>query len=272
MGDIQAVLRSAVVKTLSDQNYEQSHTFYRLWFDIGQTYFQIPSDQLFDALWNNRTTGYPKKPTHPPPPPSTSLSYYGHSRPLATFSSPAPPKFRPTPPELIHPTAHLILRFASDAESDHIFAPHSSGLQTRLCAKILPEFFDSNLTVVWHKNGGSWDDDKHYYILQGFYANINLIARWANLGYVGEAAIRNHILQSLISHPTLHDHQADALIILFKLAGATFGVYTDLSVVNRCFELLKGYHYNDLAKEELLQVSALSVKEVTLQLRQYPRR
>ena len=46
--------------------------------------------------------------------------------------------------------------------------------------------------------------------------------------------------QSLISQPALWDHQADALIILFKLAGATFEAYADPSVVDRCFELLKG--------------------------------
>ena len=76
---------------------------------------------------------------------------------------------------------------------------------------------------------------------QEFYADVNLIARWANLGYVEEAAIRSHILQSLVSHPTLHDHQAWALIILFKLAGATFGAFADPSVVDRCFELLKNH-------------------------------
>ena len=36
----------------------------------------------------------------------------------------------------------------------------------------------------------------------------------------------------------------DALIILFKLAGATFEAYADPSVVDRCFELLKGHRYN----------------------------
>ena len=51
---------------------------------------------------------------------------------------------------------------------------------------------------------------------------INLIACWANLGFVEESVIHNHLLQSLISHPKLYNHQAYALIILFRLAGATF--------------------------------------------------
>ena len=77
------------------------------------------------------------------------------------------------------------------------------------------------------------------------YVDANLIAHWANLGYVDETTIRNHILQSLISHPTLDDHQADALVILFKLAGATFEAYADPSVVNRCFELLQDHKYSN---------------------------
>ena len=78
-----------------------------------------------------------------------------------------------------------------------------------------------------------------------FYANTNLIAHWVNLGYVEEAAICNHILQSLISHPKLYDHQADALVILFKLAGATFAACTDPSVVDRCFELLQNHEFHN---------------------------
>ena len=82
----------------------------------------------------------------------------------------------------------------------------------------------------------------------------NLIARWANSGHVDQATIRNHILQSLISHPKLYDHQADALIILFKIAGATFEAYADPSVVDRCFELLKNYYDRNSVKGRLVQV------------------
>jgi len=186
-----------VLGQLSDKNYAHSLDFYRFWFNIGQTYHQFPSDQIFDAIWKHRGKG----------------SRMDLSR-----------------GELIHSGVDLILRFASDAESDPILAPHSSRLQSRLCTRSLQEFFSDNLTTA---RGGGWSHE--------IYVDANLIAHWANLGYVEETSIRNHILQSLISHPTLHDHQAYLLIILFKLAGATFEAYADPSVVDRCFELLKNH-------------------------------
>jgi len=90
-----------------------------------------------------------------------------------------------------------------------------------------------------------------------FYADTSLVAHWANLGYVEEASIRDHILQSLISHPKLYDHQANALIILFKLAGATFEAFADPSVVDRCFEFLKGSYGRGTAKWESVEVRVL---------------
>ena len=190
-----------VVGELSDKNYAQSLDFYRFWCSTGQTHLQIPSDQIFDAIWNNRTAG-------------SSID--------------------PNSAQLIHSTAHLILRFASDAESDRVLTPYSSGLQSRLRTKSLQEFSSKNLMAARYGRDAVGD----------FYTDTNLIAHWANLGYVEEAAIRDHILQSLISHPKLYDHQADALIILFKLAGPTFEAYSDPSLVDRCFELLKGHSYN----------------------------
>ena len=191
----------SVVGQLSDENYAHSLAFYRLWFDIGQTYPKNPSDQISDTIWNNRGT-------------SSIVPECG---------------------KFIHPTAQLIIRLASDAESDHLLAPHSSGLQNNLIARSLREFFNNNLRAV----GRQID-----WIAGTLYTDANLIAHWANLGYVEEAAIRNHILQSLISHPTLYDHQADTLIILFKVAGPTFEAYADPSVVDRCFELLKDHSYS----------------------------
>jgi len=190
-----------VVGRLSDQNYSQSFAFYRLWFNLGRKHLQIPSNGIFDTIWNSR---------------AKSLAAFGDGG-------------------LTHPSAHLILRFARDAGSDQILAPHSSGLQSRLSARLLRDFFNNNLELV--ENGKTRGNEG------GFYADVNLIARWANLGYVEEATIRHEILQSLISHPTLWDHQAGSLIILFKLAGATFEAYADPSVIDRCFELLKD-HYN----------------------------
>ena len=91
-------------------------------------------------------------------------------------------------------------------------------------------------------------------LLRGFCEDTNLVAHWTNLGLVGEAAIRNHILQSLISHPMLYNHQADALIVLFKLAGAAFEAYAGPSVVDRCLELLNGRYSHDSVKGGLIRV------------------
>jgi hypothetical protein len=247
MEDIQKVLRSAVGEIISDQNREQSLAFYRSWFEIGQTHFTIPSDQILDAIWNKRTTDVIR--TKPSQPPSKNraiqLDHVSH--------------------KLIHPTAHSILRFAGDVESDHILAPHNPGLQRRLSTKILQDFFSSNLTAMWHLTAASqverghtpWGCEREYSTLQCFYGDTNFIAHWANLGYVKEVDIHNHILQSLISHPKLYGHQADALIILFKLAGATFGAYVDPAVVDRCFKLLNANYTSDSTDWELFQVRAL---------------
>ena len=206
MANFENGLRSVVAK-LSDQNYAQSLAFYRFWFDIGRGYLQIPSDRIFDVIWENKVTG------------------------LLGSIVPAQGK-------LIHPTAHLILRFAGDLESDHVLAPYAYGLRDRLCTKSLQRFFDGNMGAAVNlesnpsRSAGS-----------DFYAEANLVAHSANLGYLEEVAIRNHILQALISYPKLYDHQADALVILFKLAGATFEAYAAPSVVDRCFDLLKSHKY-----------------------------
>jgi hypothetical protein len=215
-----------IVPKLSDENYERSFAIYRFWFDIGQTYHPLPFDFALNAILDNRTTD-----------------------PIDAGRG-----------ELIHPTVHLALRFANDVESDHILAPHNAGLQSRLCARVLQDFISNNLEIVWDvdrlQETSYWGCSAEF-----FYTNTNLIARWANLGFVEEAAISNHILQSLtdISHKKLYDHQADALIILFKLAGATFEAYADPSAVDRCFELLKDHYSGNQVKQRLVQVHALLV-------------
>jgi len=217
----------SVVGKLSDQNYEQSLASYRFWFETGRSYSQIPSDLIFDSIW--------------------------HNRPTYAITS-----------KLIHPAAHLILRFASDAESDHILAAYSAGLQSHLCTRILEGFFSNALEALWLQMNELSSNSAG----RNFYADANLIAHGANLGHIEEAAIRNHILQSLTPHPKLFLYQADALLILFKIAGATFAAYADPSVVDRCFELLKNHPHSDSLRVVLFQVSALSAKGATLELRQ----
>ena len=130
----------------------------------------------------------------------------------------------------IYPAAPSILRFVNEAESDPVLAPYSLGLRSRLCAMIMEEFIEDDLGIVY--NGCHAEGH--------FYMDVNLIAHCVNHGYIEEAAIRNHILQPLISHPKLLDHHLFALCILFQIAGATFKAYADPSVVDRCFELLVG--------------------------------
>ena len=207
----------SLVGKLSDDNYVQSLALYRLWSDIVQTHHQIPSDKILDMIWDNRGT--------------TSID--------------------PTRGKLTYPTAYLIVRFMSDAESDHILYPRTSGLQNRLYTRSLQDFFNSNMEAVCD------NESRHSGTASRLYTSANFIAHWVNLGYVDEAVICNHILQSLSSHPKLYDHQADALIILLKLAGATFEAYTDPSVVHRCFELLEGHYSRGSVEWGLVQVRAV---------------
>ena len=165
------------------------------------------------------------------------------------------PKYNASP---VHPTAHLCFRFIGDME-DHLISRSASEYHRQSCASSVAWYFEQNLDLV--KSG-------HGYLLGPFLTNINFIARWANLGFVEEAAIRNHILQSLISHPRLYDHQADALIVLFKLAGATFGTYVNPSVVDRCFQHLMGHYGCHSAKGKLIKVRAPRIMKGSIELRQ----
>jgi len=215
MAYVDCSLDSAADRILSNQNYEQSFAFYRLWLDIQRTYPKTPSDPTLDRIWNR----------------------------IATIL------IVPVNGKLIHPNIHLVLRFVGDLESDHVLAPHTSGPQSRLCARSLQGFFSDNMSIAWYN-----EHDSGCCPAGNFYAEANLVAHCINSGYVEEAVIRNHILQSLISHQKLHDHQADALIILFKLAGATCEAYADPSVVDRCFELIKGHYSLDSVRGRLVQV------------------
>ena len=222
---IRKALGSAFSRLSDEHYYEQSFAFFRFWFEVAQTHSQIPHDLIFDTIYDFR------------------VASSSHS-------------------DCIYPAAHLTLRLVSDAESDPVLAPHSAGLRSRFCTRVLQQFFDEDLRVVYDNWSGPRDP---------YYMDVNLIAHCANLGYMEENTIRNHILQSLISHHKLYDYQADALTILFKIAGATFGAYADPAVVDRCFELLKKHQYNRRVTGSLIQVSAFLYAQ-TLKLRQSPRK
>ena len=220
---------ASAVEGLSDKNYEQSLDFYRLWFDIGHAHNEVQLTQTFDDIWGNRGSS----------------------------------AVNPKGGQLFHPTAHLIVRFAGDLELDRVLGPLIAGLQSRLCARLLESFFGQVMIGAWQRGGkrdinnAGWISSELQETEHCVALDSNFIAWWANLGCVEETVIRNRILQSLISFPKLYDHQADAMIILFKIAGATFEAYADSSVVDRCFELLKNHYSPDSVKGRLVQVSVL---------------
>ena len=179
--------------------------------------------------------------------------------------------------KLFHPTAHLIVRFASDAETDHILGLHSARLRSRFGEELLRRFLEGNMESVRNRNevderrkrGGNLleeSESKSKETNRRFAVNSNILAWQANSGYVKETAIRNHILQSLVdpSHSRIYDHQADAMIILFKIAGATFEAFADPLVVDRCFEILKDHYSHDSAKGKLVQVCAANAGLINL--------
>ena len=219
MKNIQQALGSAISR-LSDEFYEQSLDYFRLWFGIGRRYSKNPAALIFDVIYGYRTGGS-----------------WNDNTVLKGYS-----------------IGHLIPRFVDDVESDPSFAPYSAGLRNRFNASVLQEFFDGDLENM--DRGNSWARIQ-------FYADVNLIAHCANLGYIEEDMIRDYIIQSLISHPKLYDHQADALAILFKIAGATFGAFVDPATIDRCFQLLKNHNYYDKndGRPEFIQVGTFSVQQ-----------
>ncbi|KAF9783269.1 hypothetical protein BJ322DRAFT_1110149 [Thelephora terrestris] len=153
-----------------------------------------------------------------------------------------PDLLKPEQGQLIHPAAHLVSCFIRDIEADGSMSWQVLGLQ-QSCVGLVDAFFEETLSRcrgAHHTYGQPVQ----------FLTKINLIASWVNLGYVKRVVI-DRILQSLIASPKLHNLQADALVILFRLAGPTFEAYVDPSVVDRSFELLKGY-YPPGAREKLV--------------------
>jgi len=167
---------------------------------------------------------------------------------------------------LNNPTTQLLIRFIGDIEADQKTSRHALRLHERYSTSALDDFFRQNLDIMGDfasMSWGTWAD---------FLTNANLIAQWANLGYVEEKTIRNRILQSLINHPKLLPHQVDALIILFRLAGATFEAYAGPSMVDRCFGLLTSYYSRPSIGFDQIQVRLPHAVKGGRQLRQTFRR
>lgn len=133
----------------------------------------------------------------------------------------------PTSSRLIHPTSQRLLQFITDVEQ-HLVSP----THTRLSRSLLNEFFDRNLRLGSQSTIYSSE-------LSSFYTNVGFLAHWVNLGYIGVEDVRDNILQSLTFRPVPLDHQLHSLLILLKIAGATFAVYVDPSIMDRCLNVLK---------------------------------
>ena len=132
--------------------------------------------------------------------------------------------------ELIHSNARLLLRFVTDAEQDPTLSTYAVGLHEQLCRSTLDEFFKQTLG---YRSGATFAQSSE------LHTRTNLIAHWVNLGYVELEDVRDHILQSLTLYPIAPTPQLNSLLILLKIAGATFAAYVDPSVMDHCCNLLK---------------------------------
>ena len=218
---------------LSEENYDRIFSTYRFWIEIGVVHGSMPNDKLYRDILNSMK------------PNSIQASYEGlmesNTRPdwinpfvgqiLSPFVSLG--SLDVFAGKLIHDSVHLLLRFITDAELDPIFSTHAIGLHDRFRRESLEEFFKQSLRYI-PDNGTTFNSEQFC----EFYTRVNLIAHWANLGYVGLEDVRGRILQSLTFQPTVHPHQLNSLMILLKISGATFAAYVDPSVMDRCCDLL----------------------------------
>jgi hypothetical protein len=226
MSALRAVLQGLACN-LSEENYDETFAQYRLWLDIGITHGHL-NDQ--DQVAND-------------------VRGIMHSSLL-----------KPDNGDFIHPAVHLYHRFVRDIEVDPTMSAQVPKLARSFEAAV-DRCFEQNLSIVGIQDMVEREQYRYSSDIERlgrerveFARQINLVACWANLGYVKRVVIRDHILQSLTSLPKLYNHQADAIIILFKTAGATFGTFADPSLVDRCLELLKNHYSNNASRSLLVQV------------------
>ena len=163
---------------------------------------------------------------------------WGNMRPELVY--PSPSTFH-----LIHPTTHLLLKFIADVEPNP-----DSPTRAQLCHSSLRGFFADN-SDFYFRTQFQQDDWRRYY------TNVNLLAHSVNEGYLNLEDVRDHILQSLTLQPIPSFCQLQSLIVLLKIAGATFAAYVDPPVMDRCLHLLKAGNLTVpvVAKLKLAQVS-----------------
>ena len=221
---------------LSEGNYDYMFSAYRFWINLGPAHGGVSNLQLYNDILGSVSTRHNS--ITAPRWGQTTIQYNNAKQ--VSISG-----------QLIHQNAHLLLRFITDAELDPALSTYAIGLHDRLCRESLEQFFRQSLDYI---PGGPKEPTSGQ--LCEFYAWVNLIAHWVNLGYVRLEDVRDHILQSLALHPYLH--QLNSLMILLKISGATFAAYVDPSVMDRCCDLLKPSNLShQLVLIELAAVRAL---------------
>ena len=192
-----------LVRSLSENNYEQSLSEYRFWMKLGAAHGWVNDYQLCDDI---RAAMKP------------DLVY-----PLSSS-------------QFIHPTSHLLIRFITDVGLDPVLSTYASNAQNRLCRESLERFVDRNVEFV---SASGWNNS---YVSE-FYTSVNFLAHWANLGYLSIEDVQDYILQSLTFQPTVHSHQLISLVVFLKISGATFAAYVDPSVMDRCCDLIESGNF-----------------------------
>jgi hypothetical protein len=115
MSNIEGTL-SVLVDALSEENYDETVVRYRLWLNIGSRHTHVDVQDRVD--YAIRHLGRP-----------SSLQHH-----------------------LIHPTAHLLIRFIGDLEADHTISRHVSGLHVQHCTSKLSSFFSRNIGLIVSRN------------------------------------------------------------------------------------------------------------------------
>ena len=150
----------------------------------------------------------------------------------------------PSTSQLIHPATHLLVQLITDTEPNPVSPTH-----VQLYHLSLKDFFADNSVFYLRTNVEN-------YRWRKFYTNVNFLAHWVNVGCLSVEDVRYHILQSLTFRPVPCFYQLCSLLILLKIAGATFAAYVDPSVMDRCLHVLKSGDFQSPAIATLAKVRA----------------
>ena len=237
---------------LSEKNYDRTFSAYRFCVEVGAAHGEMPTDKLYDDILNGTrpeliqatyaelAAQNSERPDWINPFAGRSISNKFKSEEARVFSG-----------NLIHDGVHLLLRFITDAEQDQILSKYAIGLRDRLCHYSLEGLFKESLSC---RSSDTYVDPKVHH---QFYTKVNLVAHCVNLGCARLEDVRDHILQSLTSQPTVHPHQLNALMILLKISGAAFAAYVDPPILARCCNLLKPDVLGDRVAGKLAKVREL---------------